>query len=156
MLKRAILLSFPLILTTSIGFTQEAQKKACPDNEAEVLFANGSIVRMVIVQEHLEVATKYGKLTVPIKDLRRVDFGVHLPAGVEGKLDAALKKLSSPQYKMRESAVHELVDLGEHAYPTLTATAAKNNGPEITQRVALALQRIKAKVPENRLRLARG
>jgi len=155
MLIRAVLLSLSLTLTAGVVFAQEETKKnaLALNPEAEVLFANGSIVRMVVIQENLEVATKYGKLTIPIKDVRRVDFGVHLSGEVESKLDAALKKLNSPQYKLREAAVHDLVDIGELAYPTLTAVAAKSSGPEMTQRIAQAIQRIKAKVPENKLRL---
>jgi hypothetical protein len=150
MFTRALSLSLLLTFAPGAGFTQEVTKKA-PDNEAEVLFANGSLVRMVVVQETLEVDTRYGKLIIPCKDIRRVDFGVHLPEGTEQKLDAAFKKLGSAQFKERDAAVNELVGLGPYAYPALTAH--RSSSPEVTQRLAIALQRIRAKVPESQLRL---
>src|SRR4051794_27177076 len=51
--------------------------------EVDIHFLNGSTVRMVIHSDQLEIATAYGKLAVPIKDVRAIEFGLHFPEGVE-------------------------------------------------------------------------
>ena len=98
------------------------------------------------------MVTEFGKLTIPVEQVRRIDFGVHYPDGVEQKVAAALKKLNSPQFKERDAALNELVGLGPYAYPAL-CRSVKGAGPEVTQRIALAVQRIRAKVPEKFLKV---
>src|ERR1700722_5996907 len=57
----------------------------------EVQFLNGSRVRMVIQTDKLEIATIYGRLTVPIQDVQAIEFGMHFPEGVPAKIDGAIK-----------------------------------------------------------------
>jgi len=167
MFLRGVLLSLVLAVAPGAVAAQEAQKKdsapdnspqgqknkALADNEAEVLFANGSRVRMTIVQDAFEVTTKYGKLNVPLKEIRRLEFGIHLPEGAQEKIDAAIKKLGSPMFKERDAGVNELVAIGFHAYPTLVSLYKNPPSPEVAQRATVAIQRIRAKTPENMLRL---
>lgn len=68
-----------LVLAAGLGLAQESTRKE-PAHLAEVRFNDGSLVRMTILQDDLEVMTKYGKLTIPLKDIRRIDLGLHLPA----------------------------------------------------------------------------
>src|SRR5207244_11184025 len=89
----------------------------------EVRFADGSSVRMVLLQLSLEVETKYGKLIVPTADLRRVEFGVQLPDDVRKQVEGAVRKLGSATAAEREAASKELVALGASAYPALHAAA---------------------------------
>ena len=42
----------------------------------EVSFTNGSIVVMTLLQDNIEITTEYGKLVVPQKDIRQIEFGV--------------------------------------------------------------------------------
>src|SRR5436190_2236651 len=42
--------------------------------EAEIVFLNGSKVRVTIQSEKLEIATIYGKLTVPMEDVESIEF----------------------------------------------------------------------------------
>src|SRR5439155_22041227 len=77
-------------------------KGADKKDEAEVQFANGSIVRMAIVQDYVEVLTRYGKLTIPLADIQRIEFGVHLPPDVAKRVESAIYKLSSAQFSERD------------------------------------------------------
>jgi hypothetical protein len=125
---------------------------AVEPDEVEVRYGDGSIIRAFLVQDSIEVMTRYGKLTVPTKEIRHIEFGVHLPAGVEKQVEAAIKDLGSSNYKKRETALHELVALGAHAYPALTQSQ-KSTDLEVAQRVELALKKIRAKVPAKHLRV---
>jgi hypothetical protein len=107
---------------------------------------------MVILQESLEVMTKYGKLTVPIHDIRRIDFGLHLPEGVGPQIKAAIKQMGSNVYKHRDGAVKDLVDLGALAFPAVQQ-AAHSGDLEVSQRAASVLKQISARVPAESLRL---
>ena len=61
--------------------------------EAELRYGDGSVIRAVILQDNLEVMTRYGKLTVPAKEIRHIEFGVHLPPDVEKRVEQAIKDL---------------------------------------------------------------
>ena len=49
-----------------------AKTPAGKQAEAEVLFADGSVVRVVLLHDFVDVMTKYGKLTIPTRDIRKV------------------------------------------------------------------------------------
>jgi hypothetical protein len=118
--------------------------------EVEVLFANGSLVRMTMVQDKIDIDTLYGKLSVPLQDIRRIEFGLHAPAGMAKKVETAVKQLGSGDFKERAAAVRTLVELGAHAYPALVKSA-ESPDPEVAKRAADALTRMKAKVPAKEL-----
>ena len=127
------------------------KKDATKPLEVEVRFGDGSNVRMLLLQESIDVETKYGKLSIPTKDIRGIDLGVHLPEGTAKKIEMAIKKLNSPSFKERDQAVNDLVEMGAHSYPALMK-AAGTSELEVSQRVQAALKRIKAKVSTDLLR----
>src|SRR4051812_35982972 len=95
----ALALSSPAIASTQ----ESLSKKVAPvPNEVEAHFGNGSIVRMTLLQETIDVQTRFGKLTVPTREIRRIEFGVHLPEGIEPKVDASIRKLGADDYRDRE------------------------------------------------------
>jgi len=121
-------------------------------NDMEVRFADSSSVRMVLIQDTIEVMTKYGRLTVPTKDLRRADFGIHPSPEISEKIQEAIKQLASTKHPEREAAGKDLVALGHQAYPALHG-ALKSPEPEVVRRAEEALKQIRAKVPGRLLRL---
>ncbi|MCI0458688.1 MAG: hypothetical protein L0Z62_17155 [Gemmataceae bacterium] len=139
----------PTADTKSAG---QDRKRPAEPKEAEVRFANGSLVFMTIVQEQIEVQTPFGKLTVPPREIRSIEFGVHLPEGVEEKIQEALKQLNSHNYRHRDLAVRDLVSLGQHAYPALHR-ATQSTEAEVSQRALAAIKNIERKVPTRNLRL---
>ncbi|HWY85147.1 MAG TPA: hypothetical protein VNX28_00400, partial [Gemmataceae bacterium] len=143
------MIRLPLIMIAtafalSTGYAQTGGKKDNP-GEVEILFANGSLVRMTMIQEKIDILTPYGKLNVPLKDIRRIEFGLHVPDGMDKKVDAAIKQLASADFKEREGAVRELVALGVYAYPSLLQ-AAKSADLEVAKRATDAVARVRAKV----------
>src|SRR5262249_33239563 len=113
---------------------------------------NASVVRVTLLAEKIEVDTVYGKLSVPVRDVRRIEFGMRLPEGADKKIETAIKQLASTEYKEREAAVRDLVELGAYAYPALVQAARKGE-PEVLKRAQDAIAKIKAKVPAKELRL---
>ncbi len=132
------------------GSVYGSEKKAV--NHAEVRFGDGSVVRMTILQESIEVMTKYGKLTVPVRDIRRIDFGLHLPDGVAPQIQTAIRQMGSSVYKQREGAVKDLVELGHLAFPYVQK-AAGSNDLEVAQRASFVVKQISEKTPPENLRL---
>jgi len=144
--------SLTALVVVSLSHAQEPTRKPAQPNHAEVRFGDGSIVRVLILQESVDVMTKYGKLTVPIRDIRRIDFGLHLPEGVAPQIEAAIKQMGSSVYKQREGAVKDLVGLGHLAFPYVQK-AAGSNDLEVAQRAVHVVKRISENTPPENLQL---
>src|SRR5262245_1927840 len=119
-----------LILVASLApsAAQEKEKDKPPavdPNLVEVRFADGSAVKMILLHESLDVTTRFGKLSVPVRDLRSIEFGLRYPDGVQQKIQDAIGLLNNPDFKKREAAQAELIGYRELAYP-LVAQATKS------------------------------
>ncbi len=141
-----------LLFFPAISLAQTPKKKAPDPKEVEVRLSDGSRVRMTILEEFLNIETKYGKLIAPTTDLRRIEFGIRPPPEVEMKVEDAIKRLNHESFQEREKAVKELVTIGAPAYLALHR-AAKTKEAEVAQRANLALEQIRKKVPESKLRI---
>jgi hypothetical protein len=138
----AWLLLVPLVVLNP-GFAQDEVRKTPPNsNDVEVRFRDESVVRMTILQESLDVVTKYGKLTIPVKEIRRIDFGVHLADGLGKKIEAYIIDLGSKSFRDRENASKQLLALGPKAYAAVVE-AARHKDPEINQRAQMLLKRLR-------------
>lgn len=115
------------------------------------LYHDGSKVRMIFLQENLEIETKYGKLKVPTADIRRIDFGFRLNEETTKKLDEALKHLVSDNFQLREQAAKTLTGMGRLSYPALVKMA-KGMDLDTTRRVEDVIKAIRIKVPAEQLR----
>src|SRR5260370_19613635 len=128
------------------------EKRPVNPNEVEVRLSDGSRVHMLILQGSLEIETKYGRLVTPTTDLRRLEFGIRTPTEVTKKIEEAIKRLGNDSYQEREKAVKELAAIGAPAYVPLYQ-AAKNKDAEVARRANQALEEIRKKVPESKLRV---
>ena len=104
---------------------------------SEVRFADGSTVRMVLTQSEVEIVTRYGKLKVPVADIRRIEIGFRYPDGLQVKLDTAIGKLSGSDVKEREQAAQELEGYGALAYSALKRAAAGTQTDTSTRALAI-------------------
>jgi hypothetical protein len=144
---------FVAVIWTGLSAAQtQTGKEADKPSEAEVRFADGSVVRMTILQASLEVTTRYGKLTIPVQEIRRIDLGLHMPEAARQRIEAAVKLLGSSAYKDRDQAVRQLVGQGVLALPALQQ-AARSSDVEVARRAEAALEQIRAKAPEEALHL---
>jgi hypothetical protein len=140
-----------LVLAASTRSLAQEQPSQRP-NLAEVRFGDGSIVRMTLLQENIEVQTKYGKLTIPIQDVRRVEFGLHVPPDVKQQIAQSIKRLASDVYKERDLASKDLVQVGHFAYPSLQR-ASRSSDQEVAYRAVSVLKQISERVSPDLLKL---
>src|SRR6516165_4021514 len=77
--------------------------------EVSAYFHDGTVVRKVTIQDSIELLTKYGKLTVPVRDIRRIDFGLHLSAETARQIEEAVRQLGSEKFTERQAASKQLV-----------------------------------------------
>jgi hypothetical protein len=140
------------IMGTSLGSAQgPGQTDVAKAVEAEVHFADGSMIRAVMLQDHVEVMTKYGKLTIPVREIRRIDFGIHLSEGVRQRVAEAIKQLGSDTYRQRQEAAKQLLALGVVAYPAVHAASASTD-LEVSKRAQAMIKILREKFPPDQLR----
>jgi hypothetical protein len=140
-----------LVAATALAQTEKSETRNAPrPNEVEVRLNDTSTIRMIIVQELVEVETAFGKLSVPTKHIRRIEFGLRLPDETARKIEAALKKFSSDSFDQREAATKELIGIGGPAYPALR-DAADSPDAETSQRAKAAMRKIRESTPASQL-----
>jgi hypothetical protein len=141
-----------LLVAGSMTRAQAPNPKDAPAPiEAEVRYADGSVIRATILQASLEVQTRYGKLTVPAREIRRIELGLHLTEATRQRIETGIRQLGSEVYKEREQAVRTLTQLGASAFPALHQ-ASKSADLEVSQRAETALKQIRDKEPAETLR----
>ena len=93
-----------------------ADEKGDKPAEIAAYFHDGTVIHGAVVRESIEIATRFGKLTVPLGEIRRIEFGHRVPADVAAKVEDAIKRLGHEQFPQREAAGKELVGHGKFAY----------------------------------------
>lgn len=136
----------------SSGPLQGAEAKPASPAPAlvEVHFTDGSIVRLQLLEEKLPLTTPYGKLSVPVAAIRQIDFASRFPDEVARKVDAAIARLGSKEFKDRGQAASDLLQLGAAAYQALQVAAASQD-MEVSRKARQLLGKIKVTVPADRL-----
>src|SRR5206468_12742433 len=81
--------------------------------EVEINLLNGSSVRMILQSDKLEIATAYGKLSVPATEILAIDFGLHFPDGMNARIQQAVKNLGGENFRDRDQAGKTLLERSE-------------------------------------------
>jgi hypothetical protein len=123
---------------------------AAPGADVEVRYIDESTMKLKLLEERLELVTKYGVLQIPIADVRRVELASRVPPEVAEKVSAAIGRLGHPDFVIRERASAELKGYRERAYPALVR-ATKHADPEVGRRAEEAVRHLQLKVPANHL-----
>lgn len=82
-----------VIPTASTGDTPRAPTKSPSPPTIEVRFIDNSIMKVAPLEEKLLVATRYGKLDIPICDIRRVELGNRIPSDLAKKIEISPKEM---------------------------------------------------------------
>ena len=144
-------LALSLVLAVSSRSLAQESTTSRP-SIAEVRFGDGSIVRMTLLQENLEVQTKYGKLLIPLSEIRKVEFGLHVPPEVNQQITQSIKRLASDVYKERDGASKELVQVGHFAFPSLQK-ASRSSDQEVSYRAASLIKQISERTSPELLKM---
>ena len=137
------------LTASSIG--DEPKKPARPATEVEIHFANGSAVKMTLDDTPIEIQTPYGKLSVPARDLKKIEFGVHLPDGLDKLIDQAVAELGNENFRVREAASVTLTKHGAHALPALVE-ASKSTDLELSKRAKALVAKMQQELPAEKFR----
>jgi hypothetical protein len=121
-----------------------------PPGSVEVRFTDGSKLRLIVRDERLPLESPYGKLSIPIADIRHIDFATRTSEDVARRIEAAISDLANPDFKVREAATNALLALGIKAYAALLK-ASKHPDAEVVRRAEELLARVRESVPEEQL-----
>jgi hypothetical protein len=157
--------TFRLIAGTSLalvllGWTAAAQPPAQPDPEksdaprgparVEVRFVDDSQMKLILLDENVELVSRYGTLTIPTAEIVKIEFATRIPDDVALKIDKAVADLGHFDYKRRDVASHDLAEAGEASYAALVR-AAKHNDLEVSRRAEELLLKLRLAVPAHHL-----
>jgi hypothetical protein len=143
-----------LVLTAAACSGAAAQTPATEPNSFIVRLRNGSVVQPATLLDALEIETKFGKFSIPAKEVVSIDFGFRLSQEDEKKLQQAMSDLSSDKFPLREAATKTLMSLGRLAYPAVLE-GLKGADLEKTKRLQLVLKDIQARNTPERLQTRR-
>jgi hypothetical protein len=97
----------------------------------ELRFTDNSTLKLSLRDEHVEMSTRYGKLIIPVGDIREIEFATRVPDDVARQIAAAIANLGSPKFKFLK--------------------AAKDGDREVARRADELLNRLRETVPEELL-----
>src|SRR5947209_5722697 len=129
---------------------QPGSAAAPPAPEVEIRYTDDSVMKLKLLDERIELHTKYGTLAIPASEVRRIEFAARVTPDVAQKITSAVDRLGHPDFQTREKASSELKGYRERAYPTLLK-AVKHTDPEVSRRAEEAVRYLQVKVPAGNL-----
>jgi hypothetical protein len=130
--------------------TQSDAARSAAGVEVEVKCIDDSTLKLRLLDDKLELVTKYGLLQVAVADIRKIEFANRCPPEVAEKIALAVSKLGHPDYQVRERATADLKAFRERAYP-FVLKATKSDDPEVSRRAEDAVKHIQGRVPAAQL-----
>jgi hypothetical protein len=121
-----------------------------PPADFEVRFTDDSVLKLSLRDKGIRLTTRYGKVVVPAKDIRYIDFATRIPDRTARRLVAAVAKLGSPKFAGRQAGSAELLELREKAYTALLK-AARHKDLEVARRADALLKQLREQVPADQL-----
>jgi hypothetical protein len=111
----------------------------------ELRLSDDTQLKVVWLDQSLAVSTRYGKLTIPTAEIRRLEFGFRYPDGLEAKIDKAIGELGANEFRDREAAEQFLADSGHYALPNLRR-ALRSENPEVVRRANSIIKLVEGKL----------
>src|SRR5262249_11839976 len=82
------------------------------------------------------------------------EFGFRYPEGIEDKVKSAIAGLGDSNFRRREAASNELLELAEYAYPSLQE-ATKSSDSEVAKRAEEVARKIEESIDQEKLAIPR-
>ena len=154
MIQRLTLIVFIGLLASNACSQEKPSVKRAPASlEARTMlidFADSGQLRMVLEIDRLSVDTPYGELSIPVQDIRQIEFATRLTDQEQKRIEAAVFNLGSSDFALRETATRELLGLKEKAYPQVVR-ATKHADLEVSQRAQELVLKLRDTVPAEKL-----
>jgi len=132
--------------------TSPAKEVKVGEMPLEVRFNDNSVLKLSLREEKIDLTTPYGKLAIPVSEIRKIEFGLRVPDDVARKIESAVGELGNSQYRRREAASAILLALREKAYPAVL-NATKNTDMEVANRADELVKKFKETVPAELLQV---
>lgn len=135
------------------GPPQPPPAKADPKSDGtvfELRTLDDTVMKVVLLEPSVTLVTRYGKLSIPATEVRRLEFGFRYPDGVEAKIDKALTDLGSTEFRTREDAEQALAEIGHFAIPPLRRAIKGATDPEVIRRAQAVLKLLESKQGDNK------
>jgi hypothetical protein len=132
-------------MSLAFGADDPKQKKSPESTTIEVQFVDGSNLKMNLPESPIEIQTKFGKLSVPLSSIRRIEFGFRYPDGMERKMIEAVERLGDKNFKVRETAANELISNAVYAYPHIKKIL-QSQDPEVLRRAKELVKQIESQI----------
>ena len=150
LLYHALLLGCLALVADDVPTETSAAALAFDPRAVAIEFVDGSVLKLALADEKIEIVTPHGKLQVPTEDIRRIDFAQRLPAEAAGRIEELLKLLANPDAAVHEPAAAELLALGGPAWLSLVK-ASKSGGPDLAPRAAAIMKKLRPKLTKEEL-----
>jgi hypothetical protein len=137
------------------GAALAANDSVGPAGIVEARFTDGSTLKLTLNDAFVDVTTPYGKLSIPVAEIQKIDFATRLSDDATKRVEEAVANLSHPQFPKREAASAELLKLREKGYAALLE-AAKSKDAEVARRATELLDSIREAVPANQLEVSKS
>jgi hypothetical protein len=161
-----LLLTFPLVaaLILHVPPTVRAQKKSTrqgPQNTTAhvasepitfVRCTDDRILKMGTGKAQIRLNTPYGKLLIPMANIRSIEFATRIADADARRANAAVANLSSRQFRIRRAAEVELLKLRAKASPALHQ-ALRSDDVEVVLRAKALLSRLSQFISEDQLEI---
>jgi LCCL domain len=142
-----------LTLVPNLRADEDPKKSQRPtDAVLEVRLVDDSTMKLTLLEDRLEFLTPYGKLYIPVADIRQIELGLRIPDDVARQIQLAVADLGSSQFRKREEAMSTLLRHRERSYPSLKV-AAKSPDAEVAKRAEELIEKLENTVPEGRLEM---
>lgn len=147
-LAAAALSSLAATFVLAAPAPEKVEPKAPP--RFDLVGFDDSALQIELLDETLELDTKYGTLKIPAADVVRVEFAARVPAAVETEVGDLIAKLGHADFKVREAATASLKRFRERAYPA-AVKATRADDPEVGRRAAEVTEHVLATVRRERI-----
>lgn len=95
----------------------------------EVRYTDDSTMKLTLLEDTLSLLTPHGTLQIPVRDIKKIEFGARLSEADQKAVDAAITDLASTETTKREAAKTALAEIGPKALPAVTRAARPLTGP---------------------------
>lgn len=137
---------FALVLAAGPPDKSEMPKQ--PD--VEVQCVDGSTMRLRLLDESVELVTRFGPLRIPVNQINRIELATRLHPDVEAKITTAVRNLGHTDFKTRDRAATELKEFKDRAYQALVQ-ATKSSDAEVARRAEELVIVLQSRYPASQL-----